>query len=70
MLGRATAKSAAVARPMVVIAASDGELAALVARHNRGYVVEPGAGDHGSSAIDELEYEVSLPLSSRGRSLA
>jgi colanic acid biosynthesis glycosyl transferase WcaI len=41
---------AAAARPMVVIAASDGELATLVARHNCGYVVEPGA----SAALADL----------------
>jgi glycosyltransferase involved in cell wall biosynthesis len=33
---------AAAGRPMVVIGASDGELATLVQRHHCGYVVEPG----------------------------
>ena len=33
---------AAVARPMVVIAANAGELASLVARHQCGFVIEPG----------------------------
>jgi colanic acid biosynthesis glycosyl transferase WcaI len=33
---------AAVGRPMVVIAASDGELATLVTRHNCGYAIAPG----------------------------
>jgi glycosyltransferase involved in cell wall biosynthesis len=33
---------AAVARPMVVIGASAGELASLVARHKCGFVIEPG----------------------------
>jgi colanic acid biosynthesis glycosyl transferase WcaI len=50
---------AAVARPMVVIAASDGELATLVARHNCGYVVEPGESGELAELLKRLSQDSS-----------
>jgi len=45
---------AAVGRPMVIIGASDGELATLVRRHHCGYVVEPGDADRLAGLLRRL----------------
>jgi colanic acid biosynthesis glycosyl transferase WcaI len=56
---------AAVARPMVVIAASDGELAMLVARHNCGYVIEPGESGELADLLKRLSQD-SRELATKG----
>jgi colanic acid biosynthesis glycosyl transferase WcaI len=45
---------AAVGRPMVVIGASDGELATLVRRHNCGFVVDPGDSEALAGLLQRL----------------
>jgi colanic acid biosynthesis glycosyl transferase WcaI len=57
---------AAVGRPMVVIAASDGELATLVSRHACGYVVEPGDAAALADLLKRLANDPS-PLPTMGK---
>jgi colanic acid biosynthesis glycosyl transferase WcaI len=57
---------AAVGRPILVIAASDGELATLVSRHKCGYVIEPGDSAALADLLKRLAKDPS-PLPTMGK---